>query len=241
MCSTLKVSLLARNSIIREGLRRLLIDEQFDVWQSVEHHKLLTADSCESDLIILVDGDVTGDIVEQVETLRTRFPDVKLVVLSDQFDFDAMIGAFRAGAHGYLVKKIALQPLISSLRLVAMGEKVLPSCLADELPMRADGGHDDACEIMESAHLSERENEILQHLVMGCPNKVISRRLAISEETVKVHVKAILRKLRVKNRTQAAICAVEGGLHGALGKFSHQPDRVSPDAVPQRSPIMRVA
>ena len=69
---------------------------------------------------------------------------------------------------------------------------------------------------MADVNLSEREIEILRCLILGYANKVISRRLDISEATVKVHVKAILRKLRVSNRTQAAIWAVKRGLEAHL-------------------------
>src|SRR3546814_10958017 len=89
-----------------------------------------------------------------------------------------------------------------------MGERVLPPQLADELQSRP--SLTDALEVerpVDAACLSDRELEILRWLIMGCPNKVISKRMDISEATVKVHVKAVLRKLRVKNRTQAAIWA----------------------------------
>src|SRR3546814_19778688 len=85
-----------------------------------------------------------------------------------------------------------------------MGERVLPPQLADELQSRP--SLTDALEVerpVDAACLSDRELEILRWLIMGCPNKVISKRMDISEATVKVHVKAVLRKLRVKHRTPA--------------------------------------
>jgi two-component system nitrate/nitrite response regulator NarL len=78
---------------------------------------------------------------------------------------------------------------------------------------------------VDAASLSDRELEILRWLIMGCPNKVISKRMEISEATVKVHVKAVLRKLRVKNRTQAAIWAANHGMRGRV------PDVEAPLAV----------
>lgn len=106
---------------------------------------------------------------------------------------------------------------MATLHLVAMGERVLPPQLADELQSRPT--LTDALEVerpVDAASLSDRELEILRWLIMGCPNKVISKRMEISEATVKVHVKAVLRKLRVKNRTQAAIWAANHGMRGRV-------------------------
>ena len=144
-------------------------------------------------------------------------------------DFDSMIDVFRAGANGYIVKDIECQSLIESLKLVALGETVLPSQLVKHLPLRsamANSNLNDGSELLES--LSERELETLRCLIMGYPNKVIAYRLDISEATVKVHVKAILRKLGVQNRTQAAIWAVNNGLDAnaacatLAAEFSHE-------------------
>ena len=70
-----------------------------------------------------------------------------------------------------------------------------------------------------NTNLSDRETEILRQLVLGEANKVISRHLSISEATVKVHIKAILRKLRVLNRTQAAIWAINHGIAAAANEL----------------------
>lgn len=207
------VALLGQNTVIREGLGRILSDEHFDVRHSVDHHSLLTGDVAQDDLLILIDGDRDGSEPGVIHELHRRFPLVKMVLLSDEFDFGTMANAFRAGIFGYIVKEISCEPLIGSLRLVAMGEKVMPSRLVDELPFHVEVGERHvARQQLECARLSAREKEILSCLIVGHSNKVISRQLAISEATVKVHVKAILRKLRVKNRTQAAIQGVNGGL-----------------------------
>lgn len=111
------------------------------------------------------------------------------------------------------MKEISCDPLAGALRLTALGEKVLPSQMAGSLASAP------SCAISRrwdtgatGTNLSAREVDILRCLVDGEPNKVISRRLSIADATVKVHIKAILRKLRVRNRTQAAIWAVGRGL-----------------------------
>lgn len=212
MNASMKVSLLGQSAIIREGLRRILLDAGVEVRQSVESSFHLHDEVDDDSLLIIVDGGREQAGAEGIRALHLRFPNVKLVLLSDSFDLRAAADAFRAGAHGYIVKEIRCESLIASLKLAATGEKIMPSCLADALPWHGDDRESDR-QLLENAHLSGRESDILSFLIMGCPNKVISRRLMISEATVKVHVKAILRKLRVHNRTQAAIRGVNGGLH----------------------------
>ena len=134
------------------------------------------------------------------------------IVAKGDYEFDEVALAFGNGIDGYIVKEISCEPLIESLKLVALGEKVLPSQLARTLsdfhPRFESGNQHDTA---SAACLSEREAEILRCLTVGMANKVMSRLLNISEATVKVHVKAILRKLRLSNRTQAAIWAIKHG------------------------------
>ncbi len=205
--------LIGQNSVIRNGLGLILKSHDFDVRQSVDHHAQIVGDCAGHDLLLVVDSAIDHGEVGDIETLHRRFPMLKLVVLSEKFDFDSMVRAFAAGVYGYLAKEIQVEPLIRSLRLIATGEKVMPSRLVDELALRAGGEpREQARHAMELAHLSAREVQILSYLVLGHPNKTISRRLSISDATVKVHVKAILRKLHVKNRTQAAILAMNGAI-----------------------------
>lgn len=213
----ISVSIVCPNSLVKEGLRRILSEESFDVRNSFDDAAPLYGEA--SDVAVVHDGEIivfegSGANVERhISALRERHPNCKLVLLADCFNFDTMSNVFRAGADGYLVKDIECRSLIESLRLVASGEKVLPSQLVKHLPLRSAMSNveiNDGSELLET--LSEREIETLRCLIMGYPNKVIAYRLDISEATVKVHVKAILRKLGVQNRTQAAIWAVNNGL-----------------------------
>lgn len=219
MSYPVNVFLLCRNSIVREGLSRILAERDFTIVQSSSSCEGLTAladgEPDGTAQLILIDNGTEECDAESLATLQSRFPRSHLVMLSDRFDFQIMLKAFRLGVRAYIVKEISCERLVGTLQLVAMGERVLPSQLADELQSRP--GLANAPEIEKSADtacLSERELEILRWLIMGCPNKVISRRMEISEATVKVHVKAVLRKLSVKNRTQAAIWAANHGMRG---------------------------
>lgn len=225
MPGTTKFVLVGRVAMVREGLRRILTEEGLLVEGSFDHPSQVQLQPDDRAQIILIDAEEFPNSVDIVRDLHERFPAARLVALCDGLDLPLLVKWFRCGLSGYIVKEISCEPLLASLRLVAMGEKVLPSRLADELDQltsRADADGDDA----QDSHLSDREAEILKELVLGRPNKIISRNLSISEATVKVHVKAVLRKLQVRNRTQAAIWAVNHGFTIPDSKPAPQPSDV---------------
>jgi two-component system nitrate/nitrite response regulator NarL len=140
-------------------------------------------------------------------------------VLANHFEIAEMMSSLDAGAHGYCLSTIGCDALVKSLELVMLGETVFPSALflsnlgsfsrnreAVEAPIRVTRPTPSD---RQARNLSSREAEILRCLMQGAPNKVIARELDVAEATVKVHVKAILRKIQVSNRTQAAIWATE--------------------------------
>ena len=111
---------------------------------------------------------------------------------------------------GYLLSDISTDALSYSLQLVMLGEKVFPTQMASfwtQTPMRSGASASKAI----ASKLSNRESEILHCLVDGSSNKAIARRLDITESTVKVHMKSLLRKINAANRTQAAIWGMEAG------------------------------
>lgn len=215
----LSTVLVGKNSLAREGLRRILNEEDFTVQASIESGTYLLDQTAEADApnLIIVDNCDPDQIETELELFRAGYPNARRVVLSDNFQLNHVIDAFKGGADGYIVKQISCEALLESLRLVAMGEKVMPSELAKHLlHMVSDSPAIQPTRNADVARiLSEREIMTLRYLLMGHPNKIIARRLDISEATVKVYVKAILRKLRVSNRTQAAIWAVNNGVEFA--------------------------
>ena len=211
MPSEMHVSILGKSEIIREGLRRILIDEGFVV--EAAEARCTDFGQLTSDVII-VDAHGIDDGIESCLTLHDRYPNSRIVLMMDQYHIEDVARAFATGAvDGYLVKAISCAPLAGTLRLIGMGQKVLPSEVAESLthsiPQSLWNGQDNG---LSGTPLSDRETEILQCLLDGDPNKLISRRLGIADATVKVHIKAILRKLRVQNRTQAAIWAAKRGM-----------------------------
>ncbi|MBD0316775.1 MAG: response regulator transcription factor [Nitrospiraceae bacterium] len=117
-----------------------------------------------------------------------------------------LLAAMGGGADGIQIKNVSPEALIQSLQLIMLGEKVFPTNLASMLL-----GMNTISPQHSIRGLSPREQEILQALVTGASNKTIAIRLGITEATVKVHLKTLLRKIDVNNRTQAAIWAMNNG------------------------------
>lgn len=233
--TVLSAVVVGKNSLAREGLRRILAEENFSVQASVESGTsfLLANAEDESPNLFILDNSTTDHLESELEALNTSFPKSRKVVLSDQFDLEEVVDAFKFGVDGYIVKEISCEALMKSLRLVAMGEKVMPSQLAKHL-----SGMEERSQAPQLARnpdvsriLSEREITTLRYLLVGHANKVIARRLEISEATVKVYVKAILRKLRVSNRTQAAIWAFNNGVQVVADDVKELDDEMNFDDV----------
>jgi two-component system nitrate/nitrite response regulator NarL len=160
----------------------------------------------------LAEFESTDDWLESLKVLRSAAPESRIVVLSNALAAPALAGALDAGADGYLLKNISLQGLTQSLELAMLGEKVFPTQLATLL---AEGRANSERPMFRGNSrpngLSERETAILRCLVSGYPNKVIADQLQMTEASVKVHLKAVLRKIQASNRTQAAIWAINNG------------------------------
>jgi two-component system, NarL family, nitrate/nitrite response regulator NarL len=216
MQASVSIFLIGQKTLAREGLRRILDEDPFRVEAVHDSARALiesSGDAAAPDMIV-IDESSLDDATVHARLVRDCFSGSRIVVLAEAFRLETMVAGFKAGADGYIVKTIECEPLLESLKLVAMGEKVMPSEFADELSDTLFSSRPSHASVPPdlAVILSEREIETMRHLLVGSPNKVIANRLSISEATVKVHVKAILRKLNVQNRTQAAIWAVNNGV-----------------------------
>jgi len=141
-------------------------------------------------------------VLEVIRQVRERSPEVRIVLLADQFDLGFVRAGGEAGANGFCITVARPEVLLKSLEMVMLGETVMPLAvlrsIIDAEPRLPDLKH---------PKLSAREAQILDCLKEGAPNKVIARKLDITEAIIKVHVKAILRKIEATNRTQAALWA----------------------------------
>jgi two-component system nitrate/nitrite response regulator NarL len=168
--------------------------------------------------LIVHTGNEFDSTLEQIELFRDRHPGGRIAVVADDFLLNELISAFRAGASGYFVDVMTCDVFIKSVELVMMGETIFPPAFLSFI-LDSEGNHQhEAAPSDENGEaifvttgdtiapqLSPREKSILRCLIEGNSNKCIARKIDIAEATVKVHVKAILRKIRVQNRTQAAI------------------------------------
>ncbi|MBH1997830.1 MAG: response regulator transcription factor [Sphingomonadaceae bacterium] len=218
MTNQLKVLIINQNEIEGEGLRRILIERSFDVVGVFRNYTdVLLVDNAISDAscLFVVCGPSDETTLEVCRMVHDMRPDAPVVMLAHECESVMIARSFRAGVSGYISKDTSCASLVAMIRLVALGEKVIPSHVVYDLAALDTGLRLTENEVrMGDANISEREIEILRGLIRGEPNKIISRRLNITEATVKVHVKSILRKLQVVNRTQAAIWALSRGLSG---------------------------
>jgi DNA-binding NarL/FixJ family response regulator len=149
--------------------------------------------------------------VELTREIHAARPEARVVMLTGFADPDLLFGAIQAGAVGYLLKHTAAAELVSTLRRVAAGDHVLTPELAGRFLAEFER-RQALRRAPQLAQLSPREEEVLRLLATGETNRQIAKRLFVSEETIKSHVAAILRKLEVSDRTSAAVLAVRAGL-----------------------------
>ena len=233
-------------TMLREGLARILSAADFCVAASASSVEEIAPAMLPRDQPILLVIDVCGEpgaAVREIEFIRERYPTARIALLADhdQLSDGNIVEAFRAGAHAYFAKPTS-EKFIKSLELVMLGETILPpQLMAFMLDHHNGPGASNLvknAEVLQEAEgkytprLSAREKCILGCLIAGDSNKIIARNNAISEATVKVHVKAILRKIRVNNRTQAAIWAMHHDR--VVGGMS---SRSGPAAATAREPI----
>jgi two-component system nitrate/nitrite response regulator NarL len=190
----------------------LLRQTPFEVVKEVESfHETVNLDWPQGLFLIDMPQDVR-DIRTDLETLRKTAPASFIVLLAESIEADQLVLSFAAGVNGYLLQEISSEALLESLNLVVLGEKVFPSRLALLMCGESWTSRNRRLHVPKDVLLSDREIEIVQKLTAGLSNKIIANELSITEATVKVHLKAILKKVGVQNRTQAAIWAVNHGL-----------------------------
>ncbi|WP_178133915.1 LuxR C-terminal-related transcriptional regulator [Vineibacter terrae] len=212
----ISTALIGPNSLFREGLKRTLhppyqvktVSETIDFVQKI----------AELDLVILVADADQADLPAQVRRVKEQNASARVVVISDIDTSEVLWPLLVASANGYLLKTISLEALLASLDIVMLGGTVVLPTPRNAFPIEStdctglDKGGVEA-EISKPStepvykKLTDREMEILLCLTKGASNKQIARTFSITEATVKVHLKAILRKIRVSNRTQAAVWA----------------------------------
>lgn len=224
-----------RNQLFREGLRRILEGSSYTIALGVSSFSEGVAQivTQQPDIVIIDTagyGDILPDLMLNIRGLPVP---PRVVILTDTVGIPRLANALSAGVDGYLLKDMSAEALQQSLNLVVMGEKVFPTDLAHLLINSRHLGQNDKA-LNRTGQLSDRESEILACLVNGQSNKVIAGHLRITEGTVKVHLKGVLKKIRVANRTQAAIWALQNGVIAATHAVAQQPHA---EMLPQPPPV----
>ena len=216
----MRVIIIDDHALFRAGLKGLLEQRSIEVIavaangeEGITFVKELKPD------IILLDlrmPDMSG--LDVLKTLRNDQITIPVVILTTSNEESDLIKALRSGAQGYLLKDMEPDELVGALRDIEKGKNVVARDLTDALARMVQGETSIEDDKGPFAELTPREREILCLLAEGQSNKLIARNLGISDGTVKLHVKAILRKLGIHSRVEAAVIAVEQGLRNAEKK-----------------------
>jgi len=213
----MRILLIDDHALFRIGLQGLLTRRGIEVVPAIgdgrEGLKLVSDLSPDIVLLDLRMPDISG--LGILRKMRGRNPDVAVVMLTTSSDENDLLEALRGGARGYLLKDMEPDELVAALINIKEGKTVVAPGLTETLARFIQNGGEGRTPknpLSPFDDLTPREMEILCHLSEGQSNKVIARELNISDGTVKLHVKAILRKLGVHSRVEAAVMAVERGL-----------------------------
>ena len=239
--------LIGPSTLFREGLARILVQPKFRIIASRSSANDLDISSLahyQSCLLVTEASDVPAAEIEYIKLFKAQNPHGRIAVLGNRWRASDIVAAFEAGANVYFGHVTASEEFLKAIELVMLGQTILPSELLSCVRGREHGDRqngngdtphcDPGLELGSNdkrvTPLSAREKGVLRGIVQGASNKVIAREIDISEGTVKVHVKAILRKIGVSNRTQAAIWAMthEASVCEGTSSDTHDTTATSP-------------
>lgn len=204
----IRVVVVDDHALVRAGLSQLLgASDDIDVVATAGDGEEATATVAEHRPdVVLMDLSMPGvDGLEATRRIRAADPDAVVVALTSFSDAPQVLAALDAGAVGYLLKDAAPDELRTGVRAAARGESPLSPRAARALVASRAEGH-------SPVELSPRERDVLGCVAQGLPNKLIARRLEISEKTVKAHLTSIYQQIGVTDRTQAALWAQRNAL-----------------------------
>ncbi len=218
----LSVLLIDDHMLFREGLISLLQRRSIEVLAAVGdgYEGIKIAQESKPDIVLLdkrmpvIDG---ISVLKQLKALDLGKPIVMLTTSSNEQD---LLDALKAGANGYLLKDMDPDELVTALHDIVAGKTVVAQPLTPVLVQFVTGDLKSTQGQGLFNELTPRENEILELIAEGQGNKLIARNLGISDGTVKLHVKAVLRKLKVHSRVEAAVMYIE---------YNHQLKRPAED------------
>lgn len=208
---TIRLMLADDHRMLREGLRRSMTDEGFQVVGEAGdgEEAVRLAAELQPDVILMDVSMPDVDGVEATRRIRDLIPDTRVIMLTMHPDQEVVAAALRAGAAGYLVKDCSTEEIAEAVRLAASDDAAMSADVAasmlDEVRRLPDG-------VDEDRIVTKREEEVLQLIADGCSTTEVAEQLFISQKTVKNHLASIYQKLDARDRTQAVLRAVRMGI-----------------------------
>jgi len=208
------ILLIDDHPLLRQGIKQLIgMEDDMEVIGEASNAAdgIRLATELEPDLILMDLNMPEMDGIEALRKLREQNVSSRIVMFTVSDQEDDVVAALRAGADGYLLKDMEPEDMLRQLRQAALGQMVVSESLTTLLveALRNQRTRPAAPDLHS---LTQREREILRELAAGLSNKMIARKLDITEGTVKVHVKHLLKKLNLRSRVEAAVWAVQEGV-----------------------------
>lgn len=214
----MRILIADNQELVRDALRPAL--------QSIADNVLLLECNTLGEAMDLADGEASISLailalqmpgmngVDGIRLFHDRFAAVPLAVLSSAHGLTDIVRAFDYGAIGFLPKSYNVVSITKAIGLMLSGQRYIPGEVMDAMQRRSTapaGGADMGDAPYPLHRLTDRERQVLAHLIEGKPNKTIALDLGVQEVTVKLHIRKLMRKLRVTNRTQAVTFALQSG------------------------------
>ncbi len=214
--SNATILLIDDHPLLRRGIRQLVgMEQDMEIVGEASNaaEGIGLAEKLEPDLILMDLNMPEMDGIEALKKLREHNTSSRVVMFTVSDQEEDVVAALRAGADGYLLKDMEPEDMISRLRQAATGKLVISDRLTTLLAEALRANKPQPSSQPDFNSLTPREKDILRLIAEGLSNKMIGRKLDISDGTVKVHVKHLLKKLNLRSRVEVAVWAVEEGLH----------------------------
>lgn len=207
------ILLIDDHPLLRKGVKQLIeLDDELKVIAEASNaiDGIKMAKETEPDLILLDLNMPNINGIETLKMLRDEEIASRVIVFTVSDNEEDVVAALKAGADGYLLKDMEPEELLASLHQAALGKVVISDKLTTLLAQALQSGR--SSNKSDISSLTPREKQIIKLIAGGLPNKLIARKLNITEGTVKVHVKHLLKKLHLRSRVEVAVWAVQEGL-----------------------------
>lgn len=210
------ILLIDDHPLLRQGIKQLVdMEDDIEIVGEASNAAdgICIATELEPDLILMDLNMPEMNGIEALKKLREQNISSRIVMFTVSDQEDDVVAALRAGADGYLLKDMEPEDMLARVKEAALGKMVISDRLTTLLAEALRSNKSRQSDRPDFDSLTPREKDILRLIAEGLSNKMIGRKLDISDGTVKVHVKHLLKKLNLHSRVEVAVWAVEGGLH----------------------------